>query len=95
MKKLLFDGEKAFKYLEKMAVDIGTRPSGSEVEREAAKWIASEFEALGLETSIEEFEVTSGKVVNQKLQVLEPFNEEVPCEVMPLYGSTGPGTSCT
>jgi len=90
MIKLLFDGEKAFKYLEKMAVDIGTRPSGSEVEREAAKWIASEFEALGLETSIEEFEVTTGKVVNQKLQVLEPFNEEVPCEVMPLYGSTGP-----
>jgi acetylornithine deacetylase/succinyl-diaminopimelate desuccinylase-like protein len=61
MTKLLFDGEKAFKYIEKLAVDIGTRPSGSEAEKEAADWIASEFKALGLKTSIEEFEVHRGK----------------------------------
>ena len=40
MKGLLFNGERAFKDLEKLAVDIGTRPSGSEAEREAAKWTA-------------------------------------------------------
>jgi Iap family predicted aminopeptidase len=90
MTKLLFDGEKAFKYIEKMAVDIGTRPSGSEAERKTADWIASEFKAMGLKTSIEEFEVTTGRVVSQKLDVLEPKMGEIPCEVMPLYGSTGP-----
>ena len=90
MTKLLFDGEKAFKYIEKLAVDIGTRPSGSEAEKKAADWIASEFKALGLKTSIEEFEVTTGRVVSQKLEVLEPKMGEIPCEVMPLYGSTGP-----
>ena len=89
MTKLLFDGEKAFKYIEKLAVDIGTRPSGSEAEKKAADWIASEFKALGLKTSIEEFEVTTGRVVSQKLEVLEPKMGEIPCEVMPLYGSTG------
>lgn len=91
MEELLFNGERAFKDLEKLAVDIGTRPSGSEAERGASKWIASEFEALGLKTTVEEFEVTTGRVASKKLEVLAPYREEVGCEVMPLYGSTGPG----
>ena len=90
MTKLLFDGERAFGDLEKLAVDIGTRPSGSNAEKEAAKWIASQFEAMGLKTTVEEFEVTTGRVVSQGLKVLDPYEEDVPCEVMPLYGGTGP-----
>jgi aminopeptidase YwaD len=91
MKGLHFNGERAFKDLEKLAVDIGTRPSGSDAEKKAATWIASEFEAIGLKIAIEEFEVTTGRVVSKKLEVLAPYSEEVGCEVMPLYGSTGPG----
>ena len=90
MKRLLFDGERAFKDLEKLAVEFGSRPSGSDAEREPSRWIASEFEAIGLRTTLEEFEVTTGRVVSKKLEVLEPYREEVGCEVMPLYGSTGP-----
>lgn len=90
MSDILFNGERAFKHLEKLAVEIGTRPSGSEEERKAAEYIASEFKALGLETTLQEFEVTTGKVVSKHLEVLEPYSEEVACEVMPLYGSTGP-----
>ncbi|MFB0557489.1 MAG: M20/M25/M40 family metallo-hydrolase [Candidatus Bathyarchaeia archaeon] len=90
MEDLLFNGERAFKDLEKLAVEIGTRPSGSEVEKEAANWIASEFEAIGIKTSIEEFEVTTGGVISKKLEVLEPYKEEINCEVQPLYGGTGP-----
>jgi aminopeptidase YwaD len=85
-----FDGERAYNYLKKLAVDIGTRPSGSEAERRAAEWIASEFKAFGLNTSIAEFEAPTGRVISKKLSVLEPYEEEVDCEVMPLYGSTGP-----
>jgi len=90
MTKIHFDGKNAFKYLEHMAVHIGTRPSGSEEEKKAAEWIESEFKAMGLKTEIQEFEVTSGKVISQKIEVQEPYNEIVPCEVMPLSGSTGP-----
>ncbi len=87
---MMFDGERAFKHLENLAVGLGSRPSGSETEKRAAEQIAEEFRALGLETTVEEFEVTTGRVVSKKLEVLEPYQEEVPCEVMPLYGSTGP-----
>jgi len=85
----LFNGERAFGYLRKLAVEIGTRPSGSEKERKAAEYIASEFKALGLETTVQEFEATTGEVVSKRLEVLEPYYEEVTCEGMPLYGSTG------
>jgi len=90
MTKLLFNGELAFKDILKLAAEIGTRPSGGEKEREAAEWIASEFEKIGLETTIEEFEVKTGRVVSKRLEVTEPYAEEIGCEVMPLYGGTGP-----
>lgn len=86
----LFNGERAFGYLRKLAVEMGTRPSGSEKEKKAAEYIASEFKALGLETTIQEFEVTTGEVISKRLEVLEPYYEDVACEGMPLYGSTGP-----
>lgn len=84
-----FNGERAFKDLESLALEIGTRPSGSDREKDAAKWVASQFEALGLTTEIQEFEVTTGRVVSQSLKVIEPYQDEVRCEMMPLYGSTG------
>lgn len=87
---ILFDGEKAFSHLKKLAVDIGTRPSGTDKEREASGYIAAEFRALGLETSIQDFELTTGEVVSKRLEVLEPYHEEVICEAMPLFGGTGP-----
>jgi hypothetical protein len=85
-----FDSERAFKDLETLVVEIGSRPSGSDKEKDAAKWIASKFEALGLTTEIDDFEVTTGSVVSQSLKVIEPYLDDVPCEVMPLYGGTGP-----
>lgn len=90
MRDTLFSGERAFKHLEKLAVEIGPRPSGSREERRAAEYIASEFEDLGLKTSLQEFEVTTGRVVSKRLEVLEPYSEEVACEAIPLMGSTGP-----
>jgi Iap family predicted aminopeptidase len=87
---MVFSGENAYKYLQKLAVEIGSRPSGSEAERKAAEWIRSEFLRLGLDAKIEEFDVTSGRVLSKKLEVMEPYIEEVNCEVSPLSGSTGP-----
>ncbi len=58
--KTLFDGEKAFKHIEKLAVEIGARPGGSTEDQLAAKYIKKYFEKLGLETSIQEFEIKTG-----------------------------------
>ncbi len=85
-----FDGENAFKYLKKMAVEVGTRPSGSALEKKTADWILSEFKKMGLRAWIDEFEVTSGRVISQKLEVIKPYKADVGCEVMPLSGSTSP-----
>lgn len=85
-----FSGEQAYYYLKKLALDIGPRPSGTDAERKAAEWILKEFQTMGLDPHIEEFEVTTGKVISQKLEVLEPYNQKVNCEVMPLSGSTRP-----
>jgi len=87
---LVFSGENAYKYLYKLAVEIGSRPSGSESEKKTAEWIQSEFLRLGLDAKIEEFDVTSSRVLSKKLEVVEPYLEEVCCEVSPLSGSTGP-----
>ena len=43
-----------------------------------------------LTTELDEFEVTAGRVVSQGLKVIEPYEDDVLCEVMPLYGGTGP-----
>ena len=85
-----FSGEKAFEYMKKLAVDIGSRPSGTDAERRSAEWILSEFKRLGLDARIEEFDAFTGSVKAKKLEVLEPYRAEVPCEVMPLSGGTGP-----
>ncbi len=86
----MFNGDKAFKHLERLAVEIGSRDSGSAEEREAAEYIASVFRGLGLKTSFQEFDVETGRVLKQRLEVLEPYVEEVECMALPLAGGTGP-----
>ena len=86
-----FSGEKAFEYMKKLAVDIGSRPSGTDAERRSAEWIQSELKRLGLDARIEEFDAFTGSVIAKKLEVLKPYKAEVACEVMPLSGSTGTG----
>ena len=86
-----FSGEKAFEYMKKLAVDIGSRPSGTDAERRSAEWIQSELKRLGLDARIEEFDAFTGSVIAKKLEVLKPYKAEVACEVMPLSGSTGAG----
>ena len=73
----LFNGERTFKDLEMLAVEVGSRPGGSEAEDKAVEYIASEFESLGLETSVQEFAISSGREVSKRLEVVEPFEEEI------------------
>ena len=88
--KTLFDGEKAFKHIEKLAVEIGARPGGSIEDQRAAEYIKQYFEGLGLDTSIQEFEIKTGYTVNQFLEVTKPYSETIACEGMSMIGQTGP-----
>jgi aminopeptidase YwaD len=86
----LFNGERAYRDLEKLSLEIGPRPAGSKAEAEAAKCIASEFESLDLKTTIQEFEITTGKILSKRLEIIEPYREEVACQATALMGDTGP-----
>jgi aminopeptidase YwaD len=85
----LFDGEKAFKHIEKLAVEIGARPGGSPEDQLAAEYIKRYFEELGLDVSTQEFNIKTGYVVNQSLEITEPYSESVTCKGLSLIGHTG------
>lgn len=86
----IFDGSKAFKHIEKLAVEIGARTAGSPEDYAAAEYIKEYFEGLGLDTSVQEFEIESGYVKNASLKVLKPYDESISCEGMSMLGQTGP-----
>ena len=52
------DVDRAFEHLRVLAVDIGIRPAGTDAEREAAEYIASQLRDAGYVVDIEEFGTT-------------------------------------
>lgn len=86
-----FDGEKAYKHLTKLAVDIGSRNSGSENERKAAKYLEQEFKKLGLKTELQAFKVQTGTVTEQSLELIELTPVSIECKALPLAGPTPKG----
>ena len=87
---ILFNGGKAFKHIEKLAVEIGPRQGGYKEDSLAAEYIESEFKKLGLKTWRQEFEIKTGRTTAQKLEILEPYIETVECEGMSMIGVSGP-----
>jgi len=90
MTDLQFDGERAYKHLHHLAVEIGMRLGGSENERRAAEYIEQHFEGLGLEARLEPFMVQSYDLTEKRLTVLAPPLGDVPCEVFYLNQDTPP-----
>ncbi len=86
----IFDGSKAFKHIEKLAVEIGARTAGSPEDHAAADYIKGYFDGLGLDTTVQEFEIETGYVKNASLEVLKPYSESISCEGMSMLGQTGP-----
>lgn len=52
-------GSEALDHIKHLSEEIGQRVAGTEKEREAASYIANEFERMGLDVEIQEFEFTS------------------------------------
>jgi aminopeptidase YwaD len=88
--KPLFDGDNAFKHIEKLASEIGARPGGSPEDKRAAGYIKSYFEELGLDVSTQEFEIETGYTTNQSLEITAPYEDKIPCAGLSMIGKTGP-----
>ena len=57
--RMAFDGEKAFRHLEHLAVDIGPRLTGSAGEHKAARYVARQFRSFGLKVTQQRFDSTT------------------------------------
>jgi len=51
----LVSGDQAYHHLLALAEDIGTRPAGSEAERQAAQYISNQLTTYGYQTQLQEF----------------------------------------
>lgn len=86
----MFDGEKAYVHLRELAAEIGPRASGTQNEKMAAEYIISHFKRMGLKAYYQEFNVRTASALTQRLEVLEPYQDEVECTAFLLAGDTGP-----
>ena len=68
-------GKREFALLEKIGF---TRIAGSSEELQAAEILKSECDAIGVPAIIEPFEIEQGIVEEARLEILEPFQMEVP-----------------
>ena len=65
-------GELAFQHVETLAVDIGSRPAGSDAEIEAARYIGDQLRSYGYAVEEQTFQFTSELDRESSLQVLVP-----------------------
>ena len=75
--------ERAFEHLRVLAIDIGERFAGTDGEREAAAYVAAQFEAAGYSVAIEEFEAQ----IQINDATIEIEGEGGPIRALPLGGS--------
>ena len=77
--------ERQFDLLKKLAF---VRTSGSDEELKAASILREELTNLGVESKLEPFKVMQYNVHKAKLEILEPFNEEIIVEGIGFTGNT-------
>ena len=81
------DGDRAMEFLRRLSFP---RLGGSSGEKKAAEMIAQELREMGLDPRIEEFEIWSFANPVAKVQVLEPYTEDIEASALGLSGSTPP-----
>lgn len=84
--------EHVMTFVKALAVDIGARPAGSEVETRAADYIAGRFRAWGYEVEIQEFELTPSSPVVSRNVIARRSGDDQIVVVGAHMDSTGPGT---
>ncbi|MHC4943872.1 MAG: M28 family metallopeptidase [Planctomycetota bacterium] len=91
MGKLEFSGKKAFSHLKHLAVEIGSRLTGSPGEHKAARYIAKYFRSLGLETRLQKYPSITFEAGECLFQVLDRGKwRTVDCQPVMLSKNTPP-----
>lgn len=67
-----FDPVRAFAHVEALAVDIGSRPAGSEAERQAAVYLRDQLSRFGYEAKLQPFSYDVFADAGSSLDVLSP-----------------------
>jgi hypothetical protein len=72
-----FSASRALGHVQKLSVEIGSRPAGSEAERAAAEYIRSEFAEYGYTATFQEFNFDQFVDTGTAVQVLSPQQRTV------------------
>ncbi|MCE5208676.1 MAG: M20/M25/M40 family metallo-hydrolase [Chloroflexi bacterium] len=80
-----FEGQRAYKHIEALSVDIGPRVSGTEAEKRAAEYVSRQLGEMGLKPQTLAFDLPNEQASFFKLEVLEPEQGEIPA--LPLVGT--------
>jgi len=67
-----FDAARAFAHVEALAVDIGSRPAGSEAEAAAARYLRDELQGFGYDVELQPFSYDTFADAGSSLEVLSP-----------------------
>lgn len=85
-----FDGQQAYRHLHHLAVEIGARLGGSPGEKQAAGYIESCFQELGLAARQQPFPVRTYAEGEARLEILDPPLGEIAAEGLYLSANTPP-----
>lgn len=80
-----FEGQRAYRHIEALSVEIGPRVSGTEAEKQAADYVAGQLAQFGLEPVVLAFPMANEQALDCSFKVLEPELLEI--ETRPLVGS--------
>ncbi|MBM2827059.1 MAG: aminopeptidase [Dehalococcoidia bacterium] len=72
-----FSDNTAYGHVKHLASTIGSRPTGTEKEREAARYIASTLESYGYKVELQQFTFTSYQDLGSSLEVASPQSEKL------------------
>lgn len=87
MQNYSIDGNRAYDLLKRLGP---SRLGGSQNEENAAQVLKEEIKTLNREAVEQVFQVETSTDMKSSLQILEPFNAEIPCEAIALSGQTPP-----
>ncbi len=75
-------GQRAYEHVKELAVDIGSRPTGTDTERHAADYISSQFKSYGYSVSLQEFRFPFFQDNGSNLELVSPVQEVLTAKTM-------------
>lgn len=80
-------GDRAYQHVKELAEKIGSRPTGSDKEREAASYITAQLQGYGYRVERQGFDFQTFQVKEAKAAVVEPTPQDLSVRALYLSGS--------